>query len=134
MQTWHLDDSDERGVGNIAGLGFRRWGDVNGSGPVKALTSRVQLPPDPSTIRTQTDMVLAQTLRRAHPLFAPTVLLFLQVRPPSHRRRLCTHAVAVLCDTPCRRLPERGADRAWSARRGQAGPVSALLTTAACGV
>lgn len=85
MQAWHLDDSDERGVGNIAGLGFRRWGDVNGSGPVEALASRVQPLPDLASIRTQTDMVLAQTLRRAHPLFAPTVLLFLQV-PPSCRR------------------------------------------------
>lgn len=102
MQTWHLDDSDERGVGNIAGLGFRRWGDVNGSGPVKALASRVQLPPDSSTIRTQTDMVLAQTLRRAHPLFAPTVLLFLQVRPPSRRHCLSMHGMAFLCELPCR--------------------------------
>lgn len=64
----------------MAGLGFRRWGDITGSGPVEALRARVAPLPPPTTLRTKTDLALAQTLRRAHPLFAPTVLLFLQVR------------------------------------------------------
>lgn len=83
MQTWHLSDSDERGVGNVAGVGFRRWGDITGEGPVEPLRARVAPLPPPNTLKNKTDLALAQTLRRAHPLFAPTVLLFLQVRNPS---------------------------------------------------
>jgi hypothetical protein len=82
VQVWHLNDSDERGVGNVAGAAFRRWGDVTGSGPVEPLRARVAPLPDPKTIKTPTDRALAQTLRRAHPLYAPTVLLMLQVRLP----------------------------------------------------
>lgn len=77
---WHLDDSDERGVGNIAGLAFRRWGDIHGSGPVAPLAGAVRPPPvskhgapaDP------TAAALQQALRRGHPLFAATALMFLQ--------------------------------------------------------
>jgi hypothetical protein len=78
LQVWHLDDSEERGVGNIAGLAFRRWGDIHGEGPVEALASRIQPPPADPIGGPGTEQALAQTLRRAHPLFAPMALRFLQ--------------------------------------------------------
>ena len=36
LQVWHLEDSEERGIGHLGGLAFRRWGDIGGSGPVQA--------------------------------------------------------------------------------------------------
>jgi hypothetical protein len=85
-QAWHLDDSEERGVGHIGGLAFRRWGDMAGSGPVEPLKHRVQPLPEGNSFSSKADEALAQTVRRAHPLFTPMVLRFLQARA-----RCCLH-------------------------------------------
>ena len=63
---------------------------------MEPLRARVSPLPAPTTLKTKTDLALAQTLRRAHPLFAPTVLLFLQVRSPKFIRLTCIFSASVV--------------------------------------
>ena len=60
-QSWHLSDSEERGVGHIGGLAFRRWGEMTGSGPVEPLARRVQPPPAEAKWATETEACLLYT-------------------------------------------------------------------------
>ncbi|CAD7695599.1 unnamed protein product [Ostreobium quekettii] len=78
-QVWHLQDSDERACGYIAGPAPSRWGMFGSStlptGPPARVVSPPQEPEGPSS--NPLAQSFATAIRRAHPLYPSTTLALL---------------------------------------------------------